>query len=83
MAIYRILQYAPLGPEEIARFVEAYEATLKRLGLTNRSDPITEVVAKKIVEFGQSGIRDPQQLSQLTVQALGSDPGSLANHARH
>ena len=31
MAIYRILQNAPFGPDEIARLVAAYEQTLAAL----------------------------------------------------
>src|SRR5437660_6336113 len=67
MAIYRILQNMPLSPEDISRLVAAYEVTLKALGLTDRNDPITELVARKIIEIGQTGIRDPQQISRLAV----------------
>ena len=72
MAIYRILQNAAFGPDDIDRMVAAYEATLKALGLKDRSDPITELVARKIVEISQTGVRDPQQLSQLAVEDLGT-----------
>ena len=70
MAIYRLLQNAPLGPEEINRLVTAYEETLKALDLTDRSDPITHIVARKIIELGQTGIRDPLQISALAIKAL-------------
>jgi hypothetical protein len=73
MTIHRFLQNVPLGPEEIGGLVAAYEATLKVLGLSNRSDPMTELVAKKILELSQTGICDPEQLSQLTVRAFGND----------
>ncbi len=75
MAIYRILQNAAFGPDDIDRLVAAYERTLKALGLKVRSDPITELVARKIVEIGQTGVRDPRQISQLAIEALGSPPG--------
>jgi hypothetical protein len=71
MAIHRLLQNAPLGPEEIAVLTEAYEATLRKLGLVDRSDPITQLIAKKIIEIGQRGIRDPEQISALTIKELG------------
>lgn len=71
MAIYRLLQKAPVGPEEIAVLTEAYEATLKRLRLVDRSDPITQLIAKKIIEIGQRGIRDPEQISALATKELG------------
>ena len=71
MAIYRLLQNAPMGPEEIAALTEAYEATLKKLRLADRSDPITQLIAKKIIEVGQRGIRDPEQISALAIKELG------------
>jgi hypothetical protein len=72
MAIYRILQNSPFGPDEIARLVTAYEETLKSLGLKDRSDPITELVARKIIEIGQTGVRDARQLARLAIKDLGA-----------
>jgi hypothetical protein len=74
MAIYRLLQNAPLGPEEIERLVAAYEETLRALELRDRSDPITNMVARKIIELGQTGVRDPLQISALAIKALGVTP---------
>jgi len=72
MSIYRILQNSPFGPDEIGRLVTAYEETLKTLGLKDRSDPITQLVARKIFEIGQTGVRDPMQLAQLAIRDLGA-----------
>jgi hypothetical protein len=71
MAIYRLLQNSPLGPEEIAVLTEAYERTLKSLSLVERNDPITELVAKKVIELGQRGVRDPKELAALAIKELG------------
>ena len=71
MAIYRLMQNAPLGPEDISRLVTAYEETLKALELIDRSDPITRLVARKIFELGQSGVRDPIQISAMAVMSFG------------
>ena len=73
MPIQRILQNSPLRPEDIRILVAAYEKTLKALGLKDRSDPITELVAKKIIEIGQTGIRDPRQISRRALEELGPD----------
>jgi hypothetical protein len=73
VAIYRLLQNAPLGPDEIAVLTEAYEATLKKLRLVDRSDPITQLIAKKIIEIGQRGFCDPEQLSALAIKELGAE----------
>jgi hypothetical protein len=74
MAIYRILQNSPLSPEDISRLTAAYEATLKALDLIDRSDPITELVARKIIEIGQTGLRDPLQISKLAITDLSAAP---------
>ena len=72
MAIYRLLQNKPMSPEDIDRLVTAYEATLKVLELTDRSDPITNLVARKIIELGQTGVRDPLQISALAIKSFGA-----------
>lgn len=71
MTIHRLLQHIPLAPEDIGRLVAAYEATLEALELKSRSDPITEIVAQKIIEIGQTGVRDPLHISNLAIKALG------------
>ena len=58
MAIYRLLHNLPMGPEEIGRLEAAYEQTLRTIGLKDRNDPITEMIAKKIIEIAQTGVRD-------------------------
>jgi len=70
MTIHRLLQNVPLGPEDIDRLVTAYEQTLRALGLSDRNDPLTEIVAKKIIEIGQTGIRDPVQISKQAIEAI-------------
>ena len=60
VAIHRLLQNTPLGPEEIERLVQAYERTLEILGLKDRNDPLTQIIARKIFEIGQTGIRAPR-----------------------
>jgi hypothetical protein len=72
MAIYRFLQNVPLGPDEIANLVSAYERTLKKLGLVDRNDPVAELVAKKIIEIAQRGVRDPRQIAELAMKELGT-----------
>ena len=71
MAIYRLLQNSAFTPEDIAPLVTAYEDCLRRLKLSDRSDPITEMVAKKIIEIAQTGIRDSAQLGRLALREIG------------
>ena len=71
MPIYRLLQNSPLGPEEIKVLTDAYERTLRKLGLVDRNDPIAELIAKKVIELGQRGVRDAKQLVELAIKELG------------
>ena len=49
MAIYRLIRESVFEPEAIERMTMAYENVLKVLQLTDREDPITELVARKIM----------------------------------
>ena len=71
MAIYRLLQNAAFAPEDIAPLVAAYEDCLRTLKLSDRSDPIAQVLAKKIIEIAQTGIRDSAWLGRLALEELG------------
>ena len=73
MTIHRLLRNTTFGPEEIARLVTAYEGALKALGLRDRSDPITQLVAEKIIAVGRLRIEDPAEITRLAVKELGSD----------
>jgi hypothetical protein len=74
VAIYRLLQSTVFGPEEIARMAAAYEHALAALGLTDRSDPVTELLAKKIIEVARTGEADSARISKLAIKALGARP---------
>jgi hypothetical protein len=50
---------AHLGPDEIEVMTAAYEDALIDLRVTKRDDPITELIAKSIVNVTAAGERDP------------------------
>jgi hypothetical protein len=60
-----------LEPEEISRITEAYEQTLRTLSLKDRDDPLTEMIARKIIKLAKTGVHDTTQLSVLTIAELG------------
>jgi hypothetical protein len=70
MAIYRILQHQAFEPELIEVMTAAYEGALKDLGLTDRRDPLTELIAGKIIELAQQGECDPIRIRHLVLAAL-------------
>ena len=69
MAIYRLLQNSPMGPDEIERLAAAYELALRSLAIKDRDDPITQLVAK-VIEVGQTGLRDPALISERVIKEL-------------
>ena len=52
----------------------AYEGALRVLGLADRTDPITEIIAKKIIEVAQTGERDPLRIQARAIAELGIPP---------
>jgi len=64
-----------MAPEDIAPLAAACEECLRTLKLSDRSDPITEILAKKIIEIAQTGARDSGQLGRLTLAEIGGSSG--------
>jgi len=63
---------AAFGPSELALVTKAYEDTLRALGLTDRADPLTEIIAKRIMEIAQSGEMDPERIRDRVIASLGA-----------
>ena len=72
MAIYRLIANGTFGPAEIKAMTAAYEAALADLGLKDRDDPITEIVASAIVSITSMGERDPTTIKDRALNALGA-----------
>jgi hypothetical protein len=71
MAIYKLIANGSFGQMEIEVMSAAYEAALINLGITNRDDPITELIAKAIVNVVATGEREPKLVEQRAINALG------------
>jgi hypothetical protein len=72
MAIHRMLQNHAFEPEAIMIMTAAYDEVLHTLCLAHRSDPITWIVADKVIQFAQSGERNPVRLRELALESLSS-----------
>jgi hypothetical protein len=70
MSVHQLFHKTAFSPEEIAVLVAAYERTLKKLALVDR-DPITRMIAKKIIELAERGVREPEQLIAMTMSERG------------
>ena len=71
MAIYRLITNGSFGPDEIKVMTAAYEAALIDLVVTNRDDPITELIARAVVNVTATGERDPTLTKERALNALG------------
>jgi len=71
MALYRLLNEASFDQADIDRMTAAYEAALQLLRLKDRNDPITEIVAAKIIQITRSGEREPPRICARALKELG------------
>lgn len=71
MAIYRLIANGSFGPDVIEAMTAAYETALSELRLADRNDPLTELIAKAIINVAASGERDPLAIMDRALNALG------------
>ena len=71
-----LLQNTTFGPHEIAVLVAAFEGALRQMGLFDRADPATEMVARKTIELAKYGERDPVRLRERVVKAMSGPHAS-------
>jgi len=68
--IHRLLEPGVFQPEEVAALARVFEEVLHTLGLVDRTDPVTTLVAKKLIELAQTGERDPDRLRRLSIDSF-------------
>jgi hypothetical protein len=69
MPIRRLLAGSKLGTDEIEILTRAFDKALRLLQLVDRNDPLTEMVARKIIEAGAGAIRDPAEIAKRAIRA--------------
>jgi hypothetical protein len=52
------------GPDDLRAMTTAFESALDKLGLKDRTDAATELVAKRIIALAKRGERDPAKLCE-------------------
>jgi hypothetical protein len=75
MPIRPFLAGEPFDPEIIAKMSAALESACEALGLKLVDDPATRLVAEKIIELVQRGVRDAGTLSAMTLKELPQESG--------
>jgi hypothetical protein len=77
MGINRMTRGPLFDDGELAGVIRAYEDALRVLGLADRADPLTEIIARRIIEIVRSGELNPERICEraiagLAVPAIGS-----------
>ena len=72
MAIYRLLQEreAAFEPEAVQAIAGAFEEACRKLGLAERTDPLRDIVASKVLEVARTGERDPVRLCERALKEI-------------
>jgi hypothetical protein len=70
VAIYHMLEGMAFDEQSVRAMTAAYEATLVELGLTNRTDPLTTIVASKIITICQTGERAPERICERALKDI-------------
>ena len=71
MSIHKLIANGSFGPDEIGVMKAAYEAALVDVGVSNPDDPITDLIAKAIVNVTANGERNPEVVAERALNALG------------
>jgi len=72
MPIIRLLRTTAFDPEQVRELVKVYEGVLAELELVDRTDPVTELVAKTIVDCAKAGEFDRKKLHDCALAAITS-----------
>jgi len=72
MAIYKMLSGGSFDPDAVKALTAAYERACTTLNLVDRTDPLTEIIAKMIVERAKRGELDPVRLCEAVLDELRS-----------
>jgi hypothetical protein len=72
MPINRLLRGSKLDPDKVELLNRAFDLALRSLGLVDRNDPITELVAEKVIEVHELGVNDPAEIADIAVKRIGT-----------
>jgi hypothetical protein len=78
MSIDRQISGDVFEPAQIAAMSKAFEDVVRSLGLVEHETPLTEIIAKKIIELARAGEQDPAVLRARVLTALAQSPNSRA-----
>jgi hypothetical protein len=77
MPIDRLLMESKLTLEQRHVVRSAFDNTLRKLHLVDRNDPVSEIVARKVIEIGASGVTNGVAITEIAVRQLGPESSLL------
>lgn len=70
LPIHRLVKTGAFEPEQVTMLREVFADVLQSLGLVDRADALTEMVAKTVIAVAQTGERDRVRLKQSVLKAF-------------
>jgi hypothetical protein len=70
MTLHRLIQNLAFNQDDVERLAAAYEEALLALHISDRDDPINQVIAQRIIEGARAGVCDPNTLCQMAIKDL-------------
>lgn len=71
MAIYKLLRKSAFDADTAEAMGQAYELLLVDVGLKDRHDPFTEIIAKEILKVASMGVHDAATIRARVLGVLG------------
>lgn len=72
MPIYKLLRDShEFNSDDVEKLTAAYEAALSLVQLKDREDPLTALIANKIIEVYRTGVRDPARVCATALKEMG------------
>jgi hypothetical protein len=71
MPIDQLFRDGKIKPEEFERLNKAFAFTLHTLSLVDRGDPLSEIVARKVIEIDAAGVHDVKEIAKIAAKEFG------------
>jgi hypothetical protein len=68
--IYRLIEKEAFEPEDVALMCNVFEELLQTLRLSDREDPVATLVARKVIELAQTGVREEHWRRRVSTSRL-------------
>jgi hypothetical protein len=78
MPIKTFLSDAAFGPDQIDQMSAALETSLRELRVTDRTDPLVEIVAKRVIELAVDSEPDASDIARQVIAEFGEPPDTLS-----